>query len=449
MNSSPYHQPASSVNSADVESHHGTPETKLTVLSPEDMHANMGGTPQIASRSNNPPAFLLGAIPMKENPKGKAPNPVPAGYQDPFVTPKPGSTSASSSEVPKLSPVAPTFTPLRLISNTSEGILSNTLKVPGTSSPGAIMYTPSSQPSASVIPETRCGEISLERYHSSVTSGTHLSRSSQTSSSSFHSPGAMRQLTRSGHFSSDSPISRSLMISQIDQRTPFTELESLLCSTKYRSRLHLVVENLPVTGIVYVSFTDVRDAIEVVSALRNFRGEWLVQYLPVPSYALNPQEGSSKGISASLFEGQLLVKADFSGPAVYFDTDTVGRLILDLLNNYGVIMAYEAVVAAHPVVAYRAEFYDTKDADHAMDVRHLAIRCKHLATAPLFHQAFRRLACRRLLGTGSMLLRSGQVQWAKYNIVRYCLPGATVTIQGASSDTEDVIFKITQVGTTT
>ncbi|KAL8706340.1 MAG: hypothetical protein Q9201_000594 [Fulgogasparrea decipioides] len=351
----------------------------------------MGGTPQIASRSNNPPAFLLGAIPMKENPKGKAPNPVPAGYQDPFVTPKPGSTSASSSEVPKLSPVAPTFTPLRLISNTSEGILSNTLK-----------------------------------------------------------------------------------------------------STKYRSRLHLVVENLPVTGIVYVSFTDVRDAIEVVSALRNFRGEWLVQYLPVPSYALNPQEGSSKGISASLFEGQLLVKADFSGPAVYFDTDTVGRLILDLLNNYGVIMAYEAVVAAHPVVAYRAEFYDTKDADHAMactinvqlyrgevplivdredtdlesrfhhlglesgtgtwitqDVRHLAIRCKHLATAPLFHQAFRRLACRRLLGTGSMLLRSGQVQWAKYNIVRYCLPGATVTIQGASSDTEDVIFKITQVGTTT
>ncbi|KAL8737937.1 MAG: hypothetical protein Q9181_001200 [Wetmoreana brouardii] len=366
MNSSPYHQPASSVNSADVESHHGTPETKLTVLSPEDMRTNMGGTPQNPPRSNNPPAFLLGAIPMKENPKGKGPNPVLAGYQDPFVTLKPGSTPASSSDVPKLSPVAPAFTPLRLASNASEGTISNTLKVPGTSSPGAIAYTPSSQPPAPVNPETRCGETSLEKYHSSVTSGTHLSRSSQTSSSSFHSSGAMRQLIRSGHFSSDSPISRSLMISQIDRRTPVTELESLLCPTKYRSRLHLVLENLPVTGIIYVSFTDVRDAIEVVSALRNFHGEWLAQYLPVPSYALNPQEGSPRGISASLFEGQLLVKADFSGPAVYFDTNTVGRLILDLLNNYGGIMAYEAVGTMHPVVAYRAEFYDTKDADHAV-----------------------------------------------------------------------------------
>lgn len=97
-----------------------------------------------------------------------------------------------------------------------------------------------------------------------------------------------------------------------------------------------------------------------------FRGNWLVQYLPVPSYAIDAQQGSSRGLSATPFEGQLVVRAAFSGPAIYFDIDTVGRLILDLLNNYGRIMAYEAVVTMHPVVAYRAEFYDTKDADHAM-----------------------------------------------------------------------------------
>ena len=126
------------------------------------------------------------------------------------------------------------------------------------------------------------------------------------------------------------------------------------------------MENLPLTGTVYVSFTDVRDAIELVSFLRTFQGSWLVQYLPVPSYAIAAQPEGSRSFSAAPFEGQLVVRAEFSGPDIYFDKDTVGRLILDILNNYGGIMAFEAVIIVHPVVAYRAEFYDTKDADHAM-----------------------------------------------------------------------------------
>lgn len=128
----------------------------------------------------------------------------------------------------------------------------------------------------------------------------------------------------------------------------------------------MILESLSLTGTVYVSFTDVRDAIEIVSALQNFRGHWLAQYLPVPSYAIDVQRVSLNSISAPQFEGQLVVKAEFSGPAIYFNIDTVGRLILDLLNNYGNIMAYEVIHSMHPVVAYRAEFYDIKDADHAM-----------------------------------------------------------------------------------
>lgn len=197
-------------------------------MSPEDMRNKLGHATQGPLRSNQPPAFLLGSVPIKENTKGKAPDPASAGYQDPFVTPKPGPTAAGAAELPKLSPVAPTFTPLGFVEKNSEGIMSRTLQVPGAPSTGVAMCTPGSLPSASLMPETPYGEAVLERYLSSVTTGTHLSWSSQTSSSSIHSPGAMRQPTKSGHFSSDGPISRSMMISQIDVRTPSTDLEGLI-----------------------------------------------------------------------------------------------------------------------------------------------------------------------------------------------------------------------------
>lgn len=125
----------------------------------------------------------------------------------------------------------------------------------------------------------------------------------------------------------------------------------------------MVLENLSLTGTVFVSFTDIRDAIETVTTLHRLRGDWLVQYLPLSSYGLHPREANG---TTSKYESQLLVKASFSGPSMFFDLDTVSRLILDLLNNYGGIMAYDAVITVYPVVVYRAEFYDTKDAEHAI-----------------------------------------------------------------------------------
>ncbi|KAL8873167.1 MAG: hypothetical protein Q9174_001319 [Haloplaca sp. 1 TL-2023] len=292
---------------------------------------------------------MLGDVPTKETSKGKGPDPASAGNQDPFVTPKPGPSSVGASELPKLSPVAPAFTPLGLAAIPGEAATSSTLQLPDASSPETLVYTLGNVSAADHVPETPHGEAAHDKYLSSTTTGTHLSRSSQTSASSIHSPGLLRQATKSGHFSSDGPISRSVMVSQIDPRASLTDLEGLLG-----------------TGTIYASFTDVRDAIELVSFLRSFRGNWLTQYLPVPSYAISTQPEGSRSFSAAPFEGQLVVRAEFSGPDIYFDKDTVGRLILDLLNNYGGIMAFEAVIIVHPVVAYRAEFYDIKDADHAM-----------------------------------------------------------------------------------
>ncbi|KAL8651394.1 MAG: hypothetical protein Q9210_003281 [Variospora velana] len=276
MNAFHRHALSNSVNSADAESHHGTPETRSTALSPEDLQSSQCSTTQSTSQSNQPPIFTLGAVPAKGFLKGRAIEMKIASYQDPFVTISPDPVASRPKEPPKLSPIAPTFTPLGLVETTSGNIVSHTL-------------------------------------------------------------------------------------------TP----------TKFRSLKGLVLDNLSLTETFYVSFTDIRDAIESITALRRHCANWLVQYNLLPLHGLHYQEACGTNVVIGDCEGQLLVQANFSGPPMYFDLGTVSRLILDMLNNYGDIMAYDAVITVYPLVVYRVEFFDTKDAERAITHLHgfrLAVR---------------------------------------------------------------------------
>ncbi|KAL8771359.1 MAG: hypothetical protein Q9209_003265 [Squamulea sp. 1 TL-2023] len=334
------HEPSSSFDSADAGSpRHGTPDTKSTALSPEDIRQDI--TAHGSTVITQPPAFLLGAVPLKGH-KSTA-----TAYHDPFLTSKPGNTIGypTDSSRHKLSPIAPAFTPLALGGGTGENIVTSTLMVPMHPSRGGPYYSPSSLQSSPRLPEAPYSQTSHRPY----------------------SPGVQPPSTMSGQrFSTDSFLSRSVVISHIDGRMSAEDFEGLISHTKYRSRRHLVLENLAVTGTVYASFTDVRDAIEAVRGLRGIGWNWLIQFLSVPEPPMDSHQGDLKGMMTSKYEGQLLVTAEFSGPAAFFNVDTVGRLILDLLNNYGSVMAHKVVSTIHPVVAYRAEFFDVKDADHAI-----------------------------------------------------------------------------------
>lgn len=68
----------------------------------------------------------------------------------------------------------------------------------------------------------------------------------------------------------------------------------------------------------------------------------------------------------SVYEGQVVVKAEHAGPRERFDVRSIGHLIKEILENYGDIMAFELNLAEPPVVAVRAEFFDTGSADSAL-----------------------------------------------------------------------------------
>ena len=117
-------------------------------------------------------------------------------------------------------------------------------------------------------------------------------------------------------------------------------------------------------GRIYVNFADLRDTTKAYVKIRSVRATWDIQYLAAKHFAskLRPE----RFMHTLMCEGQVIVRADFSGPRQRFDSGTIGHLIKELLENYGEVMAYESGIAELPMVAFRAEYYDAVAAEKAV-----------------------------------------------------------------------------------
>ena len=102
--------------------------------------------------------------------------------------------------------------------------------------------------------------------------------------------------------------------------------------------------------------------------IRSVRSTWNVQYLAAKQFVskLRPE----RFLYTLLCEGQVIVKADFSGPRQRFDIGSIGHLVKELLENYGEVMAYESGMAEPPLAAFRAEYYDVIATEKAVTALH-------------------------------------------------------------------------------
>ena len=216
---------ASPISSEEVESHHGTPATKLSPFSPdqglEDLkHANQG-----IVRARVPPPFVLARDQSNFSPNGKVGSAIVPGSQDPFLSvPKLSSNTQSSGDGSKLSPNASSFTPTSLI----ESVSSN-----GTSSSSTSQY-PLSAPICDFVGMEGLDFLSPSRsnplqygptgknYLLSGPSDTTISPTSLPAGSSF---GTL--VTKLGQFSTDVSKSRSLMVGPVGKATSAKEIQKL------------------------------------------------------------------------------------------------------------------------------------------------------------------------------------------------------------------------------
>lgn len=234
VDSSRYNATSSSPNSSEeIESHHGTPETKLSVFSPEEFRVQPKASPYGTGRSNLPPLFTLGNSQGKRSPKPNGSKTTTFGYQDPFFA-SPGvvSNTQNTEDPPKLSPTASSFTPLNLRqSSPSHNMLHNLhmhLHKGGiqNGNPSLIpfpIYPVPDSTSINANPEKH--PLSAER----ATSETISTSSSCHLSIEVVSP-------KIGLFSSDSENSRSLMISQVSRKTSTKEIEDFFSVSGFPSK---------------------------------------------------------------------------------------------------------------------------------------------------------------------------------------------------------------------
>lgn len=235
MDSSRYNAPSGSPNSSEeIESHHGTPETKLSVFSPEEFRAQSKASSYGTGRSNLPPLFTLGNSQGKPSSKLNGSKTPTFGYQDPFVVNSGIIPVTPTFDDPtKLSPTASSFTPLSLRqSSPNRNVLQNLqmhLHKGGiqSGSPGLVPF------STYAVSDSTSITANPEKYPVSAERAT--SQTIPTSSSCHLSIEVVPP--KIGLFSSDGETSRSLMISQVSRKTSTKEVEEFFSVSVVRARM--------------------------------------------------------------------------------------------------------------------------------------------------------------------------------------------------------------------
>ena len=215
-------------SSEEVESHHGTPATKLSAFSPDDVRTEQKPSMYAARHTNLPPPFTLRPVPVKSSPKGRGHISSVFYNSDPFTTTSIAKSIAQSFlDAPKLSPIASTFTPIGLrgslvddVDVSMSTLHSPTFKVDGTSSIADSHITPLGRSTATSQPE-------LKKLLYSIASNSQVSPTSQSPNSSFGSTSTGFGRMDFGQFSSDANLSRHLMISQVARNTSVEDFDSL------------------------------------------------------------------------------------------------------------------------------------------------------------------------------------------------------------------------------
>lgn len=213
-------------SSEEADSHHGTPETKLTAFSPEDIHVEQNIATASARKPTLPPTFTLHQLPVKAIAYGEASGRVVFGSNDPFVSTSTYSLNRRiSGDTPKLSPTASSFTPVGLAKCFNRTVEACAVEPPMPTSTCTNTNSTVSYLTATSVPDTMSSSPQLKKYLQSVAAEAGLSPIGKRPATAPSSPTKILEVSSTANqFSSDVSTSRSLIVSQIDRTTPAKEL---------------------------------------------------------------------------------------------------------------------------------------------------------------------------------------------------------------------------------
>lgn len=127
----------------------------------------------------------------------------------------------------------------------------------------------------------------------------------------------------------------------------------------------ILLTELNPAGIVYVAYTDIREAKKSFVNLQGVRKSWHVQFIGPKHFVLKIQPHSYQHTSE--YEAQVDTTAFYHGPLQRFDINAIGHLVKDLLQSFGDLMSFDIVSSMYPQLSFRVHFFDTVAATTAVE----------------------------------------------------------------------------------
>ncbi|KAL4950564.1 hypothetical protein BDW69DRAFT_197165 [Aspergillus filifer] len=310
-----------------VASPNGSPDTKLTAFSPEDVRSK--------TLSDSSACGPLGDW---------------NGFHQFFstVSSDPFLVSANTCSRPQLSPTAASFTPLCLTDTAAANSAQLMTKDLSPSNLSLLAATSNADSGAVEASPSSRHERPLPVYGAI---GSDRALRDRLSLSSVRRPNEPEEFTR------------ALLIENVPTNLTYMALAGFFNRREFTSLKGPILSELSSKGKVYVSFTDLREAKKAAEKVRLLRPEWKLIFLSSKEYvqqldpALLPQ--------TSDFEGQLLATVYYDSRNPGLNQQTVARSLETLAMTFGDIKTFTPLLSGQENIAeIHIEYFNTRDADN-------------------------------------------------------------------------------------
>ncbi|PYI10899.1 meiosis protein MEI2 [Aspergillus sclerotiicarbonarius CBS 121057] len=316
------HGLSSPCSTTEIGSVNGSPDTKLTAYSPEDMRSKCLSESRVGDPLSDAGVRKLYSTLFSNKYRSS----------DPFLV------STSTSTRAQLSPTAASFTPIGMADSVPIGnqtlSLSRGFPSPSEATKGHLQAAERSPSNYGIIGNSR-----VDLKHRTFT----------TIYETFDTE------TRS----------RALVIENVPRNLTYMSLAGFFNRREFGSLRGPLLSELNSMGKVYVAFTDSREATKAIEKVKILRPEWHVSPIAPKEYVQHVEPSLLS--QTSDYEGQLLVTVYYDGRNPNLNQHAVARSLETLAMTFGDIKSFTSLpIGPESICEFHIEYFNTRDAENFM-----------------------------------------------------------------------------------
>ena len=117
-----------------------------------------------------------------------------------------------------------------------------------------------------------------------------------------------------------------------------------------------MITDLATRGVIYVHYTDIRDARTAFVDLRQNQPGWCVEFISKARFVDVHHPGQT--VDGDGPEARVMATAICDGPRQAFDARQVAKMVTEFLTSFGELLSWKIASTNFPCLAVQADYYD-------------------------------------------------------------------------------------------